>query len=74
MTIFLALNEVFRAPLHKLKVADFKEKVKSLTDDRLANQTAIRKEFEVRENSLNALITMYFLYEISQRFTVYYMC
>lgn len=50
MTIFLALNEVFRTPVYILKVANFKEKVKSLTDDRPANQTAIRKEFEVREN------------------------
>ena len=53
MTIFLALNEVFRAPVHTLKVPGFREKVKCLTDDRPANQTVIRKEFEVREHYLN---------------------
>ena len=45
MTICLALNEEFKAAVQVLKVADFKEKVKCLTDDRQANHAAIRKEY-----------------------------
>ena len=47
MTIFLALNEELKAPVRMLNVPDFNQKVKSLTGDRPANQTVIRKEFEV---------------------------
>nr|XP_022306912.1 receptor-type tyrosine-protein phosphatase T-like [Crassostrea virginica] len=46
MTIFLALNEEFKAPVRMLNVPDFNQKVQSLTGDRPANQTVIRKEFE----------------------------
>ena len=49
MTIYLALNEEFKAPVQVLKVPDFKEKVKSVTDDRPANHIEIRKEFEVHK-------------------------
>ena len=49
MTIFLALNEEFRAPVQVVNVPDFIEKVKGLTGDRPANQTVIRKEFEVHK-------------------------
>ena len=49
MTIYLALNEEFKAAVQVLKVPDFKEKVKSLTDDRPANHIEIRKEFEVHK-------------------------
>ena len=49
MTIFLALNEELKAPVQMVNVPDFIEKVQSLTGDRPANQTVIRKEFKVHK-------------------------
>ncbi|XP_078328331.1 uncharacterized protein LOC111112065 isoform X4 [Crassostrea virginica] len=46
MTIFLALNEEFRAPCEAHSVSDFVTHVQSLTGDTPANQNVIRKEFE----------------------------
>lgn len=74
MTIYLALNEEFKAAVQVLKVADFKEKVKCLTDDRQANHTAIRKEFEVYKNCPNSLFAMYYFYEISKWLSMYNIC
>ena len=48
MTIFLALNEEFRAPCEAHSVSDFVTHVQSLTGDTPANQNVIRKEFEVK--------------------------
>ena len=48
MTIFLALNEEFRAPCEAHSVSDFVTHVQSLTGDAPANQNVIRKEFEVK--------------------------
>ena len=48
MTIFLALNEEFRAPCEAHSVSDFVTYVQSLTGDAPANQNVIRKEFEVK--------------------------
>ena len=64
MTIYLALNEEFKAPVWLQNFPDFKEKVKCLTDDRQANHTAIRKEFEVHKNCPNSLFAMFYFYEI----------
>lgn len=47
MTIFLALNEEFKAAVETQSLSEFTEKAQSLTGDRPANQTVIRKEFEV---------------------------
>ena len=55
MTIFLALNEEFKAPVRMLNIPDFNQKVQSLTGDRPANQTVIRKEFEVHDKYNNNL-------------------
>ena len=48
MTIYLALNEEFRAPCEAHNVSDFVTQVQSLTGDAPANQNVIRKEFEVK--------------------------
>lgn len=47
MTIFLALNEEFKAAVETQSLPEFTDKAQSLTGDRPANQTVIRKEFEV---------------------------
>ncbi|XP_061180689.1 receptor-type tyrosine-protein phosphatase T-like [Saccostrea echinata] len=47
MTIFLALNEAFKAPVETQTVSDFTQKAEKLMGDTPANQAAIRKEFEL---------------------------
>ena len=59
MTIFLTLNEEFKAPVQVMNVPDFIEKVKSLIRNHPANQTLIRKEFEVRKIKFPHLITFF---------------
>ncbi|XP_065924918.1 receptor-type tyrosine-protein phosphatase alpha [Magallana gigas] len=46
MTIFLALNEEFKAAVETRSLPEFTERAQSLAGDRPANQTVIRKEFE----------------------------
>eukprot|EP00105_Crassostrea_gigas_P017835 XP_011435764.2 PREDICTED: receptor-type tyrosine-protein phosphatase epsilon-like [Crassostrea gigas] len=46
MTIYLALNEEFKASSEPQSLPDFTKKAQSITGDRPANQTGIRKEFE----------------------------
>ncbi|XP_065924897.1 receptor-type tyrosine-protein phosphatase alpha isoform X4 [Magallana gigas] len=46
MTIFLALNEEFKAAFETRSLPEFTERAQSLARDRPANQTVIRKEFE----------------------------
>lgn len=47
MTIFLALHEEFKAAVETRSLPEFTERAQSLAGDRPANQTVIRKEFEV---------------------------
>lgn len=47
MTIFLALNEEFKAAVETRSLPEFTKRAQSLAGDRPANQTVIRKEFEV---------------------------
>ena len=49
MVIFLALNEKFKADVKPQSLSDFTENVESLIGDVPANQTVIRKQFEVKE-------------------------
>lgn len=49
MTIYLALNEEFKASSEPQSLPDFTKKAQSVTGDRPANQTGIRKEFEVKD-------------------------
>ena len=52
MTIFLALNEKFKASMETQSLPDFTKKMETLTGDHPANQTGVRKEFQVkREHS-----------------------
>nr|XP_034310069.1 uncharacterized protein LOC105317761 isoform X3 [Crassostrea gigas] len=46
MTIFLALNEKFKASMETQSLPDFTKKMETLTGDHPANQTGIRKEFQ----------------------------
>ena len=50
MVIFLALNEKFKADVKPQSLSDFTENVESLIVDVPANQTVIRKQFEVKGN------------------------
>ena len=47
--IFLALNEKFKADVKSQCLTDFTENVESLIGDVPANQTVIRKQFEVKK-------------------------
>ena len=47
MVTFLALNEKFKADVKPQSLSDFTENVESLIGDVPANQTVIRKQFEV---------------------------
>ena len=49
MVIFLALNEKFKADVKPQSLSDFTENVENLIGDVPANQTVIRKQFEVKE-------------------------
>mgnify|MGYP003692034265 CR=1 FL=1 len=49
MVIFLALNDKFKADVKPQSLSDFTENVESLILDVPANQTVIRKQFEVKE-------------------------
>uniref|UniRef100_K1PR81 protein-tyrosine-phosphatase n=1 Tax=Magallana gigas TaxID=29159 RepID=K1PR81_MAGGI len=46
MTIFLALNEKFKAFMETQSLPDFSTKMETLAGDHPANQTGIRKEFQ----------------------------
>ena len=48
MVIFLALNEKFKADVEPQSLSAFTENVESLIGDVPANQTVIRKQFEVK--------------------------
>ena len=48
--IFLALNDKFKADVKPQSLSDFTENVESLIGDVPANQTVIRKQFEVKGN------------------------
>ncbi|XP_062607518.1 receptor-type tyrosine-protein phosphatase T-like isoform X4 [Saccostrea cucullata] len=47
MTVFLSLNEAFKAPVEAQTVSEFTQKAEQLTRDTTANHAAIRKEFEL---------------------------
>ncbi|XP_056002937.1 receptor-type tyrosine-protein phosphatase alpha-like isoform X4 [Ostrea edulis] len=47
MTVFLALNDYFKAGVDTLSLDQFTQKTENLTGDQPANQTTIRKEFEL---------------------------
>ncbi|XP_062607517.1 receptor-type tyrosine-protein phosphatase T-like isoform X3 [Saccostrea cucullata] len=47
MTIFMSLNEAFKAPVETQTISDFTQKAEKLMGDTPANQAAIRKEFEL---------------------------
>nr|XP_022308872.1 uncharacterized protein LOC111114722 isoform X2 [Crassostrea virginica] len=47
ITIFLALNEIFKAPLHMLSALDFCSKTEKTMKDNPANQNPLRKEFQL---------------------------
>ncbi|XP_061194983.1 receptor-type tyrosine-protein phosphatase kappa-like [Saccostrea echinata] len=47
MTIFLALNEIFKSPINTMTVDDFIKKVEAISIDKPANQSALRKEFQI---------------------------
>ena len=49
MVIFFALNEKFKADVKPQSLSYFTENVESLIGDVPANQTVIRKQFEVKE-------------------------
>ncbi|XP_062574207.1 receptor-type tyrosine-protein phosphatase epsilon-like [Saccostrea cucullata] len=46
MTIFLALNEIFKSPVKSITVDEFTKKAETLTTDKVANQSALQKEFQ----------------------------
>lgn len=47
-TIFLALNEKFKASLETQSLPDFTTRMETMTGDHPANQAGIRKEFKVK--------------------------
>ncbi|XP_078328720.1 receptor-type tyrosine-protein phosphatase T-like isoform X2 [Crassostrea virginica] len=47
ITIFLALNEIFKAPIHKYSGTDFCTKTEKALRDSPANQNPLRKEFQL---------------------------
>ncbi|XP_062620198.1 receptor-type tyrosine-protein phosphatase epsilon-like isoform X4 [Saccostrea cucullata] len=47
MTIFLALNEIFKAPVNCSIIEDFTKIAGTMTMDEPANQSALRKEFQL---------------------------
>uniref|UniRef100_K1PKS9 protein-tyrosine-phosphatase n=1 Tax=Magallana gigas TaxID=29159 RepID=K1PKS9_MAGGI len=59
MTIYLALNEEFKASSEPQSLPDFTKKAQSITGDRPANQTGIRKEFESYQKDRAFIVTQY---------------
>ncbi|XP_062597468.1 receptor-type tyrosine-protein phosphatase epsilon-like isoform X6 [Saccostrea cucullata] len=47
MTVFLALNEIFKAPINNHTIEDFTRKAGTMTTDEPANHSALRKEFQL---------------------------
>ncbi|XP_061195009.1 receptor-type tyrosine-protein phosphatase epsilon-like [Saccostrea echinata] len=47
MTVFLALNEIFKSPVNINTIEDFSKKVGNMTSDEPANQSTLRKEFQL---------------------------
>ncbi|XP_062620192.1 receptor-type tyrosine-protein phosphatase T-like [Saccostrea cucullata] len=47
MTVFLALNEIFKAPVNSSTIEDFTKKAGTMTIDEPANHSTLRKEFQL---------------------------
>ncbi|XP_061165606.1 receptor-type tyrosine-protein phosphatase epsilon-like [Saccostrea echinata] len=47
MTIFLALNEIFKSPVNINTIEDFAKKVETMKTDKPANRSFLRKEFQL---------------------------
>ncbi|XP_061165545.1 receptor-type tyrosine-protein phosphatase T-like [Saccostrea echinata] len=47
ITIFLALNEIYKSPVNVNSVEEFIEKAQSITMDKPANQSELHKEFQL---------------------------
>ena len=68
MVIFLALNEKFKADVKPQSLSDFTENVESLIGDVPANQTVIRKQFEVKE--IKVKIRPFFLQKLMMLYSM----
>ncbi|XP_062579218.1 receptor-type tyrosine-protein phosphatase epsilon-like [Saccostrea cucullata] len=47
MTIFLALNEIFKSTVKTISIEEFTKKSETMTIDKPANQSVLRKEFQL---------------------------
>ncbi|XP_061194946.1 receptor-type tyrosine-protein phosphatase epsilon-like [Saccostrea echinata] len=47
ITIFLALNEIYKSPVNVNTIEEFTEKAQSITMDKPANQSELHKEFQL---------------------------
>ena len=56
ITIFLALNEIFKSPIEVSTTTDFATKAGTIITDKPANQSVLREEFQVRPSPVTLCI------------------
>ncbi|XP_061165546.1 uncharacterized protein LOC133174437 [Saccostrea echinata] len=59
MTIYLALNEIFKSRVNTITLEDFTKKMAAITTDIPANQNILRKEFQSFTKSKAFIVTQY---------------
>ncbi|XP_061165603.1 receptor-type tyrosine-protein phosphatase epsilon-like [Saccostrea echinata] len=47
ITIFLALNEIFKSPVNTMTIADFTKMAENIASDKPVNHSALRKDFQL---------------------------